>query len=198
MRIRELYISGGFILSFSMLYFFWGFEFLIIILSAFFFHEVGHLLAIYILGGKISELCLECTGGVIRYNGSRMSYTDELIAALSGPLFSLLLAISATALGKTFGEFWFTLSGVSLVFCVFNMLPVSVLDGGRMLYMIAAHLGNISTAENICFAVSCVISLALMVSGIWLLIVTGYNFTLLICGVWLFCSTAIVKRRVWV
>ena len=181
-----------------MLYFFCGFEFLIIILSALLFHEAGHLLAISILRGKIIELRLECTGGVIRYNGSCMSYRDELIAALSGPLFSLLLAISAAKLGARFGQFWFTLSGVSLVFCMFNMLPVLHLDGGRMLYMISAHFGGIDFAEKICFVVSCGISLIIMLSGIWLLIISRYNFTLLLCGLWLFSDTAIVKRQVLV
>ncbi len=181
-----------------MLYFFCGFDFLLIILSALLFHEAGHLLAIKILGGKISELRLECTGGVIRYNGSRMSYGDELIAALSGPLFSLLLAVFASGLGARLGEFWFTLSGVSLVFCMFNMLPVLHLDGGRMLYMISAHLSGIDLAEKICFAVSCAVSLILMLSGLWLLILTRYNFTLLLCGVWLFCDTAIVKKQLLV
>ncbi len=198
MQIRNTYISGGFILSFSMLYFFCGIEFMLTVLLALLFHEAGHMLAIRLLGGKISELRFECTGGVIRYNGSRMSYTDELVAALSGPLFSFLLAISAAELGARLGKFWFTLSGVSLVFCIFNMLPALQLDGGRVLYMISARLGGIDLAEKICFAASCAISLAVMLSGVWLLIKTGYNFTLLLCGVWLFCGTAIVKRQVWV
>ena len=198
MHIRNTFVGGGFVLLLTALYLLCGAEFVLLITSALLFHEAGHLLAITLLGGEIQELRLDCTGGVIRYDGRNMSYLDELVAALAGPAFSLLLAFVAAWVGEKHGEYWFTLSGVSLVFCVFNMLPAARLDGGRVLYMVAARLSGIETAERICVISSCAVSLALALSGVWLLLKTGSNFTLLLCGAWLFCDSAIVKRRVWV
>jgi len=185
-------------LCFSMLYFLVSFQFILIILIAILFHEAGHLLAIKAFGSEIVELRLESTGAAIIYDDSRMSYKAELVTALAGPLFSFILAYISALLGKIWGEFWFTLSGVSLVLCAFNMLPAALLDGGRVLYMTLAHFFGTERAEKISFFVSCFVSLGVILPGLWLLMKTGWNFTLLICGVWLFLGTAIVKRRVWV
>jgi stage IV sporulation protein FB len=194
----KVFISGGSVLCFSTLCLLASTQFLFITLIAALFHEAGHLLAIKLLGGKITELRIESTGAAIIYDGRRMSYKAELLTALAGPAFSFILAYIAARIGRSGGEFWFTLSGVSLVLCLFNLLPALTLDGGRMLYMALAHFFTEDTAEKICFLISCLVSLVLTLSGLWLLMRTGWNFTLLISGIWLFLGTAIVKRRVWV
>lgn len=198
MYFGKVYISGGSVLCFSTLYFLASSQFLFITLIAVLFHEAGHLLAIKLLGGDITELRVESMGAAIIYSGRRMSYKAELLTALSGPASSFILAYFAAGIGRRGGEFWFTLSGVSLVLCLFNFLPALTLDGGRMLYMALAHFFGENTAERICFIISCLVSLGITLSGLWLLIRTGWNFTLLVSGIWLFLGTAIVKRRVWV
>ncbi len=199
MRLGKLFVSGGFIVMLSALYVILSLEFLLVILIAILAHEAGHLAAIIILGGKLREIRLECTGLLIIYDGKSMSYVSELFAAFAGPLMSLLLAFCSAFLGKAFGGgFWYTLSGFSLVLCAFNLLPVAALDGGRMLFVTMAHCWGLDIAERSCFAVSCAFSLAVMILGAWVLKESGWNFTLLLCGVWLFWSSAIVKRPVWV
>jgi len=194
----KIYVSGGFVLCFSTLCFITSSRFLFIILLTVLVHEAGHLLAIRASGGKIKELRLELMGAAIIYDGSRMSYIAELLTALAGPVFSFILAYISARIGKSWGEFWFTLSGVSLVLCVFNLLPAAALDGGRVLFMTLAHFAGTDAAEKICFLTSCLVSLGAILPGMWLLMKTGWNFTLLISGIWLFLGTAIVKRRVWV
>ncbi len=198
MRFGKIFLSGGFVLMLSALYVILSPEFLLIIIAAVLIHEAGHLAAIALLGGNPREVRLECTGVLIIYEGGDMSYASELAAAAAGSFASLLLAIFSAFMGKAFGEFWYTLSGFSLVLCAFNLLPVSALDGGRMLFVILAHCRDLDAAERVCLAASCVFSLAIMIIGVWVLKESGWNFTLLICGVWLFWSSAIVKRPVWV
>lgn len=198
MSFGKLFVSGGFVLCFSTMCFLASSQFLLITLIAALVHEAGHLLAIMGTGGKIRELRLESTGAAIIYDGSRMSYIAELLTALAGPVFSFLLAYISARLGISRGEFWFTLSGVSLVLCAFNLLPASALDGGRVLYMTLAHFTGTETAEKICFLTSCLVSLGVILPGLWLLMKTGWNFTLLVSGIWLLLGTAIVKRGVWV
>jgi len=194
----KVFVSGGAVLCFSAFCLLASGEFLFITLVSVLVHELGHYIALKMLGGRITEVRLEATGAAIIYDGSRMSYMAELIAALSGPLFSFVLAYACARIGRRHGEFWFTLSGVSLVLCAFNLLPAITLDGGRVLYTLLAHVFSADTAEKICFAVSCIVSLDVMLTGLWLLLRTGWNFTLLVCGIWLFLGTTIVKRRVWV
>jgi len=194
----KVFVSGGAVLCFSAFCLLVSGELLFITLIAGFVHELGHYLALRLLGGKITEFRLESTGAAIIYEGSSMSYMAELLAALAGPIFSFVHAYICALIGKRLGEFWFTLSGVSLVLCAFNLLPAALLDGGRVLHMLLAHLLDADSAEKICFAVSCLVSLCMMLTGLWLLLRTGWNFTLLVSGVWLFIGTAIVKRRVWV
>jgi stage IV sporulation protein FB len=194
----KVFISGGAVLCFSAFCLLASGEFLFITLISVLVHEVGHYIALRLLGGKITEVRLEATGAAIIYDGSLMSYMAELLTALSGPIFSFILPYICALTGKRLGEFWFTLSGVSLVLCAFNLLPAVTLDGGRILYTLLAHLSNADSAEKICFAISCLVSFGVTLIGLWLLLRTGWNFTLLVSGIWLFLGTAIVKRRVWV
>jgi stage IV sporulation protein FB len=198
LRLGKVFISGGFVFCFSVLYIILSFEFIFIIILAIVLHEAGHLIAIKKLGGKINEIRLESMGALISYDGSNMSYVSELLAALAGPLMSLLIALLAAFLGKKFGGLWFTLSGFSLIFCIFNLLPIAVLGGGRMLYMTMAHCWGLDIAERAGFSVSCAFSLLIMILGAWVLKESGWNFTLMLCGVWLFWASAIVKKPVWV
>ncbi len=198
MHIGKVFVSGGFAICFAALGLLTGFEFLTIITLAVLAHEIGHILAIMKLGGRIKEIRLECVGALIRYDGAQMSYIAELVTAFAGPVMNLITALLAAFMGKRFGQFWFALSGFSLVLGAFNLLPIAVLDGGRMLYMTMAQCWDIDVAEKSCFAVSCAFSLVLMVLGAWVLKESGWNYTLLLSGVWLFWASAIVKRHVWV
>lgn len=198
MRFGKVFISGGFVLCFTLLYLLISFEFVLIILLSVLAHEAGHLIAIRLFGGKVSDVRLECVGILIKYDGTGMSYISELLAALAGPLMSLILAFAAAYAGKKFGTFFYALGGFSLVLCAFNLLPISVLDGGRMLYMTIAQCWDPDMAEKAGVSVSCAFSLLLMILGVWALRVTGWNFTLLLCGIWLFWASAIVKKPVWV
>lgn len=198
MRLGIVSISGGFVICFAALGLILGYEFLLIVALAVLAHEAGHILAILMFKGKIKEVRFEYVGVLIRYDGGKMSYIAELITAFAGPMMNIVIALVAAFLGKRFGLFWFALSGFSLVLGAFNLIPIAILDGGRMLYMTMAQCWDIDVAEKSCFAVSCAFSLLLMVLGAWVLRVSGWNYTLLLCGLWLFWSSAIVKRHVWV
>ena len=95
-------------------------------------HEGGHLLALRLLGREVAGLRLTAFGLELRLGPGRLSYGRELAAALAGPAASLLGAWLAARWGQ------FLLAGVSLGLGLFNLLPVSPLDGGRAFFCLCA------------------------------------------------------------
>lgn len=141
-------------------------------------HELGHWLAIHLLGGRITRLRLTAVGAELALDGSRpLSYGRECIAALAGPVSSLLTAELA-ARGKLF-----LLAGLSLGQGLFNLLPILPLDGGRALGLLLS-LGGEDRARKAMCILSSVLSGALLGGGLVLLRMFG-NPTLLVTAAWL-------------
>lgn len=91
-------------------------------------HEAGHIAAIYALGGRVEHFSADAGGLNIRYCGI-FSTSHDTIIALAGPAMNFLCAMICAIFGFFNGYF----IGINLVFCIFNLLPISILDGGRIL-----------------------------------------------------------------
>ncbi len=164
-------------------------------------HEVGHFAALKICRGRIAELKLELWGLTIRCD-SRLSYKTEAIVAAAGPLASLFFALTAAWAGRQFqSQEAYILGGISLIFCIFNMLPALPLDGGKIVYALVAPKRGLDQAERIACVMSCAIVLILLVTGTVLLLHTKFNFTLLLAALWLLisyckrCGVSIKSKR---
>ena len=143
-RIR---ISGGFWLLAAWFTLVNGWQLLAVILSAAALHELGHLLVLRLLGARVRELRVSVFGAELMTSAARLSYPGEIAAVLAGPAVNLLCAL---VLG---GAHAWVAAGAHLSLCLFNLLPVRPLDGGRALYLAAAWLAGPSTAERIaCWA----------------------------------------------
>lgn len=128
------------------------FPFLLLVASAL-VHELGHVFAIKTLGCRARRIDVLPMGALI-VCPEGLSYRDETVIALSGPMFSLaasLIAICAYALSKNVYLFFF--SFINLFLAVFNLLPVKRSDGGKALFCLLMH-GNKENAERICLTAS--------------------------------------------
>ncbi len=124
------------------------------LLCAVILHEIGHLLYAKILKIKIKSFELSLFGGRIKTQ-KEPSYIDELMFALGGPLagfigFAFTYKIALNNLTTPFCQnFLFPFSILSLCLSVFNLIPLTSLDGGRILKCALCLLFSLDTAEKI-------------------------------------------------
>ena len=125
-------------------------------------HELSHVLAILLLGLRLRGIRLEPQGLCIRYAGTCPDW-KHAAASLAGPVGGLAYAL----LARRFPQDWLALSAdLSLLFSLFNLLPLMPLDGGRMfLILCRAALGE--GGERLFSRVSAVLLGALLFFGVY-------------------------------
>lgn len=150
-------------------------------------HELGHLLCLFWFGETPQSLKLGLTGmEIVRAKGQRLSFSREIAAALAGPLVNLLLFfVLAVWSGQGSNARMLEAASVNLLLALFNLLPVSALDGGRALYFFLCRFCAMQTAQRIVTALSILCLLPCAFSGFYLLLRSGYNFSLLLVTVYL-------------
>lgn len=173
-------VTGGFLLLMAWLNYCDTQNLLPAALCAAAVHELGHLAAVYALGGRVCRLRLTAAGAELRLEGT-MSYGRELLCALAGPLVNLLLAFGAAQLRAV------VFAGLNLVLGLFNLLPLSVLDGGKALSCGASVLFGPESARCLLRWTDWVLAAALLLCG-GVMLWGGGNVTLLIVGAWLLCA----------
>lgn len=163
----------------------WAFLLLVLPLSwmaAFFLasavHETFHLGVLLFLRKPILEFRIGLAG--MKMEIPELSYRQELVCALAGPLGGLCL----TLCNRWYPE----LAMCALVQSVYNLLPIYPLDGGRALRCLA-HMLLRENADILC-AVSEVVTIVLIfAAGIWL----KWSLMVFFMGILLVIKTGFVK-----
>lgn len=129
-------------------------------------HEAGHLIAMLLFGVVPEKIVFEIHGIRIDKSLSALSYGRECIVALAGPLMNALFML--IFIGDTSS----LLFSVNMCLLIVNLLPVSSLDGGRLLFCLVAMLKGVASAERavtfsgiIAAFLLCVALLMLLLSG---------------------------------
>lgn len=166
-------ISGGFCLLTAWFALVNGWRLLAVILSAAVLHELGHLLALRLLGGRVTGLRISVCGAVLLTDAARLSYPKEIVAVLAGPAVNLICGLLLADM-----QAWVA-AGAHLSLCLFNLLPVRPLDGGRALYLIVAALAGPAAGEHAARAAGALTALVLGGLTAWLVVRTGGSLWLL-------------------
>lgn len=132
-------------------------------------HEAGHILYAKIrrLGPPRAQLFF--AGVRLRYPAT-VSYRDGFFLCLAGPAASLIAYFAA---GGTFFSLY------SLGLALINLLPVSCLDGGGMLYCLSCMIFPFERAVSVCRIVSSAAVTALVLFNILIQLKAGFNITLM-------------------
>ncbi|MBE7004551.1 MAG: hypothetical protein E7425_09780 [Ruminococcaceae bacterium] len=137
-------------------------------------HELGHLLALRLLGASVEGLRLGGFGAEIRARTHRLSYFRELLAVLAGPAVNLLAAPLIASYAVRHGWDWGCLfAGAHVVLGVYNLLPIPPLDGARALYLVTAYCFDPYAADRAVAAVGLVCSCVLCAFGAYLAVCWG-------------------------
>ena len=168
----ECTVSGGFFLLVGWFAAGCGWKTVLLVLWGAVIHEVGHILLLRCFGARIRRLRIGVLGAVLETGGA-MSYGQELAASLAGPLANLLAAVILGRLGCS------AAAGANAVLCIFNLLPIRPLDGGRALYLLLAWIAGPSAAEWGCWWMGGCATLAAAAGAVWLAWRTGGSLWLL-------------------
>ncbi len=135
-------------------------------------HELGHLSAMFILKKKTQKISFGYFGIKIVTENKFLPPKKEALIAAAGPLVNLILfAFLYSTNQKNYAL-------ISLGLAVFNLLPVSMLDGGHIL---SAFFPDSKITKKI--GIACAAALALL--GVAVAVYSKENFTILIVSIYL-------------
>lgn len=150
-------------------------------------HEAGHLTAILCLKQRPKLVSFGLFGmTIVEGSTTDYNYRQELITALSGPAVNLAFAALFLIFYHTFETSAFLKCfAINAAIALFNLMPVFSLDGGRALEALLKAKISPQNADRIMKLVSFVFVVLIDCFGIYVLIKSEYNFTLLIIGIYL-------------
>ena len=152
-------------------------------------HEAGHYMALRLCGGRLAGVSVSAFGAQMHIRDRyRLSYGREALCVLTGPLVNGTLSWLLSLAGA-WREELYIFAGAQLILGVFNLLPLSALDGGRLLWIGIACLTDPFLADKVCRMVTLILLLAMAALGLglWVRYRTGF---LLVGVAGLFCCTA--------
>lgn len=134
----KIKVRFSFLLFNALIFMFRDAELILVFYIACISHEIGHITALKLVGGKLESVEFSGTGIKICATPC-FSLRDGIFVLLSGPAVNLIMSAVLNVLHT--GSL---LSAFSLAEGLFNLLPYSMLDGGAVLNLIAEG----STCEN--------------------------------------------------
>lgn len=152
-------------------------------------HEAGHLLALHLCGAGGGYMVVHPFGVELRRGGCWTNYRQDVLIYAMGPLFSLaagLLSLRMVDVAMPDGFFYFC--GINFTLFAVNLFPISMLDGGHIIEAMLKQHCDYVLAEGLMLGISVGAVLVLIAAGVLVLVVTGYNISLLAVGGYLALS----------
>ena len=168
-------------------------NFLLLIISAV-IHELSHVVAMLLVKIPIREINVSAFDFEIKKNIEDTNKTFFVLIA--GPICNLLIFLlffmfrSTIFFNDTFKIFFIN----NLFLFLLNILPIYSLDGGQILYYFLTKKLDIVKSNKILDVLSFTFSLVLIALGVYILIKSRYNYSLLFLGLYLM-FTIILKNN---
>lgn len=137
-----------------------------------FIHEITHLLVMAAFGCQPKSVILIPSSIEIKRDICD-SFKKEVIISFSGPCSNLLIFVIFFKINIEF-------SLINLCIGIFNLLPISILDGGEILKIIFSKILSIEKGKNILKIIDIFISVLGIILGAILFFQKNGNFSLII------------------
>ena len=169
-------------------------------------HELCHMFVAQKLGFIANKLTLWGLGGSAHIKGQRpWSAKEELYNTLAGPLSNFILFLLGVVIAFLFNInilyinnlfklyvpfiiMYFT--WINLMLFIFNMLPVSSMDGGRILnsFLRLVFKKSKKQATYITTSTTKIVAILYILGGLWI-----HSFILILIGIYIWSDSLIMK-----
>lgn len=150
-------------------------NFILLCLFASLLHEAGHVLAMLIVRDRPRRVTVGIFGICVeRDRGYYLGYRSLALVSLAGPIVNVFCFTLFLGLRQP------TAAVIHAGLALFNLLPVSSLDGGEALCALLCTRMPEERAARIMRVVSLTVIFPLAVVGFWLLLSESHNFSLLV------------------
>lgn len=156
-------------------------------------HEIGHLLAMWACECQPKDIRLIPASIQIVRGFSKGAYS-EIAIALCGPCANLVFfGIFLLIFSYSNSQFALTFSALNLILCIYNLLPVSGLDGGTILKEIIAQKTDPYKAERTVKITAFILGILVLAAALVLSYIGKFNITAFIISIYLII-TSLIKR----
>ena len=167
-------------------------EMFALVSASIFLHEIAHVCAGIIFGWEVLALRILPVGFNAVLNERGCTKSGRVIVYAIGPIINLLLALFAIVIevyGFPESQYAKLFKLINLSLCIFNLLPIIPLDGGRILREILKDSFGTFRARKILRWISIIFSIIFVILGILQIKISIYNFSLLLIGAYVFFLT---------
>ena len=185
--MKRLNIDPTALLIFAAVVYFRSMKDLLAMLLAALAHELGHIAALSVMGERITAFSFEKSGFAMEY-AEELSAFALIIAALMGPVTGVVYTALASALSNDAHDFWRVSADMSLLLSVYNLLPVSPLDGGRACTAACCLALGSKRGEKTAGVIAASVKTLMLIAGIYLAL-KYRHYALLLAEIWLIVFT---------
>ena len=154
-----------------------------LLLLAVLLHECGHIVVLLFTGGKLKGVSFGLCGITLKAEYPP-SYSSKLMISLGGPLVGILVFLLFRNAGKTLALF----SEINLWLSLFNLLPISFLDGGSAIDSFFLLFLPYESATALSHAISLTTASLLWAFSVYLFLFLNGSASLFLLSLWFFFS----------
>lgn len=167
--------------------------YILIVFTAAFIHELGHLIVMALCGIKVERITIYPFGLDIRTATSAKSYHHEIFIKSAGILANVTVTLFCISFADNIYISFFVCS--NLLLAAVNLMPINSLDGGDILENFMLMYMNPITVGKVMRTISFIFIVILWIIAMYLLFYTNYNFSLFVMCVYLFTSIFLVREE---
>lgn len=131
-KVIKFGLAAASLASYSLLY---NWKFAVLLMAAIGWHESGHVWAMKKVGIRTKGFYfLPFIGGAAIAEDEFKNHADNSFVSIMGPIWGLLMAAAGAGMYWVTGHpFWAAAAGWIATINIFNLLPITPLDGGRIM-----------------------------------------------------------------